>query len=836
MSARTRTTPKAFQQAAIESGLAIFSEAKRVLDAAPEDPAVRALAIGTHGILLIEAPTGAGKTLIAGHLVERFSAIECVVWFWFAPFKGVIGQTVAALRAEYPGLRLRELTEDRNAADSRDGDVWVTTWQTVATKVKDRRNVHRRSEGNLTVEELIEGVRAQGLRIGVVVDEAHHSFFGKGTATQAMEFYRTTLRPEYTALVTATPDDADVARFKKDLGLARLNPLRISRREPVEEGLIKEGIQCVAFLAPEEQKALVDFEATALREGAALHRKIKAELKTLGVQLVPLMLVQVDSTKDSAERAKQTLLRDGFTEDQIAVHTADEPDSGLLAIANDEQREVLIFKMAVALGFDAPRAGILVSMRAARDEDFGVQLVGRILRVHRKLQGRARAKTLPDLLRFGYVLLADSESQAGLDRAGQRINKLQTEYGAVSPTTVIVRTAGQDQVHLVNPSGQVQLFTLQVETTGGVGGFQPTAGAPAFGTSPATQPGTEPGSAPWHATIVELLTGGFSAVPTDSPSQESPMPSIQRAYTYALRADVPRRFKTQVISPDNDATESDCAQRFTVSSRHIIRALAAKIDVQTRKLEIFTQQLELGLAKASMDPEQAARAALRVLTRNETFDPRELRRELLKKLAATLREDGLTEIADDADQVGAMLNVILTTHPELLYDAQKAAVATHFEIEEAEDEIPSRLQSDTALNTSRLNVYRAEPQGMNSWETDFARLLDADMAGVVRWWHRNEPHKPWSVQVLLADGRGFFPDFVVGIEGRRCELGALLADPKFGFEVTQEHPKTYAEHPIYGRVLILSRSGGQWMTVRYNAAQQKPELGKEFRLADCAGY
>ena len=299
---------------------------------------------------------------------------------------------------------------------------------------------------------------------------------------------------------------------------------------------------------------------------------------------------------------------------------------------------------------------------------------------------------------------------------------------------------------------------------------------------------------------------------------------------------MPRRFKTQVISPDNDATEDDCAQRFSVSSRDIIRALAAKIDVQTRKLEIFTHQLELGLTKAQMNPEQAARAALRVLTRNETFDPRELRRALLRKLAATLREDGLTEIAGDAEQVATMLDVILATHPELLYEAQKAAVAEHFEVEEAEEEIPSVLESDAALVTSGRNVYRAAPPGMNSWETDFARLLDSDMAGVVRWWHRNEPHKPWSVQVLLGDGRGFFPDFVIGVEGRRCELGALLADPKFGFEVTQEHPKSYAEHPIYGRVLILSRTAGQWMTVRYNAAQQKPELGREFRLADCAGY
>ena len=58
-----------------------------------------------------------------------------------------------------------------------------------------------------------------------------------------------------------------------------------------------------------------------------------------------------------------------------------------------------------------------VGMRAARDEDFGIQLVGRILRVHRKLQGRARTKSLPEILRYGYVFLADAEAQTGLDLA-----------------------------------------------------------------------------------------------------------------------------------------------------------------------------------------------------------------------------------------------------------------------------------------------------------------------------------------------------------------------------------------------------------------------------------
>jgi hypothetical protein len=778
-------------------------------------------------VLLLEAPTGAGKTLVAGHLAEGFSAVEGVVWFWFAPFKGVVGQTAAALRAELPGLRLRELSEDRNAGDSRTGDVWVTTWQTVATRVKDRRNVHKPGEQNLTVEELIAGLRAMGLRVGAVVDEAHHGFFGKGAGTQALEFFRQTLRPDYTVLVTATPDDAAVTRFEKEAGVS-LNRETISRHEPVEEGLIKEGIKCVAFIAPEEQRALVDFEGTALREGTAMHRAVKAELKRLGVPLVPLMLVQVDSTA-GVERARERLVSLGFSEEQIAVHTSDEPDAGLLALANDEAREVLVFKMAVALGFDAPRAGILVSMRAARDEDFGVQLVGRILRVHRRLQGRARAKSLPEILRYGYVFLADAESQEGLDKAGQRINALQTEYAKVSQTTAVVVVAGKQQVQVLGPGGQSFLLTLEM---------QPGAGDSALGGGQPAGPLVVSGaSGDWRGTMVELIAGGFSTAPESGGDTAKGAPTIVSKYRYDLRANAPRRFKTQVVSGDNDATEEDCAQRFIVSSGDLLRAMAANVDVTARNLEIFTQQLTLELhVKADIDPRQAALAANKVLQEGGIFDARELRFALLRKVAATLKEWGHTEMAADADKVLHMLNVILLGRPELLREAKKAALAQDVGIEETE-EIPAVLESDAPLGISRLNVYGRIPPDMDSsWERDFAATLDADSLGVVNWWHRNPPKKEWSVRVVLEDGRGFYPDFIVGVNGRKKELGALLADPKLLFEIADEQPKTHAEHPTYGRVLILTKQGPQWLTVRFDDKQKRAVPDREFRLADAAGY
>ena len=825
----SRTTPKPFQLAAVESGLQIFGECKRLLDLSPEDDANRAATISQHGKLLLEAPTGAGKTLIAGHIVERFSAMESVVWFWFAPFKGVTGQTASALRAELPGLRLRELTEDRQAADSRSGDVFVTTWQTVATRVKDSRNVHRPGEQNLTVEELVAGLRQKKLRIGVVVDEAHHGFFGAGAETQAMKFFRESLQPEYTVLVTATPDDADIAKFEKSLGLSKLNRTTINRQEPVDEGLIKEGIKCVAYFAPEAQEALVDYEDVALREGVAVHRKLKEELKKLRVDLTPLMLVQVDSKDKSVERAKERLLALGFTETQIAIHTAEEPDSGLLALANDEAREVLVFKMAVALGFDAPRASTLVSMRAARDQDFGVQLVGRILRVHRKLQSRARAKSLPDLLRYGYVFLADAEAQTGIDLAGQRINKLQTTYAAVSKTTAITFIGSKPHVQVVGADGQMRLIPVT-----------PPAAWPTFeavgGT--AQQPGQD-----YSGFTLELLTGGQTIqdlLPEEAkiklPAGSTPATRTARGFSYALRADVPRHFKTQVVSPDNEVTEEDCAQKFMLSSREILHALAAKIQIQKKTLEVFTHQIELEFTNATMDPDQAARVAYKVLTKNQSFDPRELRRALLRKLKATLNELKLDQAEDD-EQVSHMLNVILCARPELLHAAQKAALATHCEVEQTEEGLPTVLEYETPLPTSRLNVYRVMPPGLNTWEKPFAEILDNDSSKVVRWWHRNLPHKPWSISVVLDDGRNFFPDFIIGIEGRKTEDNGLLADPKFAFEITQEQPKTHSEHPVYGRVLVLSLQGGlQWMTVRFDERMQKAVLDREFRLADAAGY
>ena len=816
---------RGFQDEAVNSGVSLFTTAKSLLDAAGGDAVSRATAINHNGYLLIEAPTGAGKTLMAGTIVERFSHEEGVVWFWFAPFKGVVGQTAAFLREQFHGLRLRELADDRAAAMSRRGDVFVTTWQTVATRVKDKRNVRKEGDTNPSIDMLIETLRDQGLRIGVVVDEAHHGF---GQATQAAVFFRDVLKPDYTVLITATPDDADVKAFEKAMDIAELQRIRVSRPDAVNAGLIKMGVKCAAYFVDPEKRALVDLQGTALRDGVAAHRKIKQTLSEMKVPLVPLLLVQADSKDKSVEKLKERLLGMGFSEEQIAVHTADEPDADLLALANDERREVLVFKMAVALGFDAPRAFTLVSMRASRDPDFGVQLVGRILRVHRRLHGRAQAKSLPEALNFGYVFLADAEMQTGLDLAGQRINAIQTEYAKASTATVAMHFGeGVTGVSDVDKSGQIAFFGLEMQD----------AQKPAHVAETRDEPGSPGFVSPTDFDFGVFFGGASTATDQSSgtgkrPVQVTGSPGMHR---YELRAGVPRRFKTQIVSAHNEATEEDCAQRFVISTRDLFEVMKNKIPVEKRTLDVFahTIQQEFNFA-ADLSPTQAAEAAQRALLKNKTFDPRELRRALLRKMQMVMRDEAMSEAADP-EKVAHFLNVLLATHPELLYEAQKAAHAKHAEIHYAAD-LPAEIFWAEPLPQSPRNVYGVIPAGLNTWETFFAQFLDHDANNTVKWWHRNESRQPCSVNVLMPDGRGFYPDFVIGIEGRKTEDGALLADPKLNFQRDDEAPKVLAEHRIYGRVLILYLDGVRWMTVGYDQKAKKPILVREFHLADAAGF
>ena len=657
--------------------------------------------------------------MMAGMIAEEFAREAKIVWFWFTPFAGLVDQASVALKKQFAGLRIRDIQGDRLAMGTRSGDVFVSTWAAVAANNEKSKRLRRDGDLSLSLDSLIPSLRELGFHIGVVVDEAHHTF---GSATEAVRFYTEVMQPEFTLLITATPDDTDVDKFKRTTGIAELHRITVSRQDAVDAGMIKVGIKSVAYLAPDDQKALVDFPMAALTDAKAVHERIKQELQNAGINLMPLMLVQVATSEkdDDVARARENLKLLGFREEAIACYTAKEPSDDLLAVALDETKEVLIFKMAVALGFDAPRAFTLVSMRGARDTDFGIQVVGRILRVHRRLQGRE----VPELLRNGYVFLADAENQTGLTGAADKINAIRTGLSEISPYTMVVNIAGQNQVQIVR-NGQSTMLPIEPNQTAqhdlaqdsGVGVY--VANGSLFG-------------------AMQNVLDGFVLAMPEAQTEQTRRIAATLSGTSNFPLKIPGlKFKTERMPLGTNALLACIGRKVAIGERELNEGRRAKTTVIRREEEIFTRTVMDTKYQARISEAEIARRAQRVLFEPDYLDPRDLHAVLINRLQSEYEVRGFeyTEY-----ELHLVLDLILVAFPSLIRQAAKECAAQYAELMDT-SALPDSIELPSGARTSRLNVYGVMPPDLNRDEIAFAEMLDSDLSGTVEWWHRNEPRK-----------------------------------------------------------------------------------------------
>jgi hypothetical protein len=540
--------------------------------------------------LVLQAPTGAGKTLLAVEAMRRLSAQEPILWFWFAPFTGLVEQSRKVIAAQAPELALFDLQADRQLDAVREGGVFVVTWASLAARSADSRRARQSGDAGIAIDDVIALARDEGLKIGCVVDEAHHTAV---SGRQAREFFSTVLQPDYALLMTATPRDADMVAFQRATGYTVGDPAdwaSVSRFDAVEAKLLKQGVRMVRFIARDGDTAqLVDFEHLALRECAAMHRHIKDTLSEAGVSLTPLMLVQVPDGKAGQDAAKKYLVEElKFDASAVRVHTADEPDPDLLALAQDPNVEVLIFKMAVALGFDAPRAFTLAALRGARDVGFGVQVIGRIVRRHALLQTR---DDLPPLLDQGYVFLANSESQEGLLQAGEQINALTTQAPELGTQTVVTVIGDMAQVQVVR-SGEPLSLLVSPSGASIVDSRDPAQVQPLAGDS----------AVAWNAALEDAGFAGFGEATQATltmPDGEGGAPrpldqlmasyaqAVVKPYEYPRRADAPATLRGEKLPPVAEDFEAGVAAHVDFSPLVLADRQRNRVQVQRAESDLF---------------------------------------------------------------------------------------------------------------------------------------------------------------------------------------------------------------------------------------------------------
>ena len=118
-----------YQTRAVTDLVGVIERVARYHD---EQPGQRQQIALKAGAALLQSPTGSGKTLILGRVLEslRGRLTRPVVWFWFAPYAGLVTQTREALVDQCGSLRVRDVATDREPVGTRDGDVFIQTWAT----------------------------------------------------------------------------------------------------------------------------------------------------------------------------------------------------------------------------------------------------------------------------------------------------------------------------------------------------------------------------------------------------------------------------------------------------------------------------------------------------------------------------------------------------------------------------------------------------------------------------------------------------------------------------------------------------------------------------------
>ena len=772
-------------------------------------PSVRRQLTRAAGYSLLEAPTGAGKTRILGMALERLSADADVVAFWFAPFSGVVGQAHSALAAGYPALRPRDITTDRSSSGTRSGDVFVMTWSAVAANNRDARRV--RTDGDTpSIDALVADLRARGFAIVAIVDEAHHSF---RPGTEAWRFWTDVLQPDLAVLATATPGDDKIQLIRTHLGLTGLNQYTVSRREAVEAGLVKANATSV-ICTPRNRVAgeiELDPSEVALRAGVAQHRRIIACLADLGISMTPLLLVQA-STEWSPDRVKSFLANDcNLGAAAVAVHTSDEPNAELLALAADERCQALVFKMAVATGFDAPRASVLVSLRNIASADFGTQIIGRIMRVAPQLRSAASnaasRAALPTLLDSGFIFLVAPDNQDGLVAAAQRIGNMRPAMRSVAGDVAVVISDGAATVVGPNQDLVQALSDAITPLTGhdvSVGILSQSEGAEAAGEQ-----------------LVAQLADLFGAQPRQQLSGQTvtiPPPS-QGLVRYPLKPEAPRRFLTERLPASLDGIPEAIAAAVAFTDAQLLLHNRAFAQIVVDEADLFEAcQRRRTFDRVAISETRVAQKAQSAFAFSPSLDPVLVALALRAKLGRELDARG---VEHNPQSLSRTLSLIIASDRRILSRAWRQALAPHIVCEPAGD-LPAELVSFSPLEPSILNVYGVMPSDMNGWEQPFAEWLDGDEHGHVVWWHRNPstrgPRTGHAVEIVRADGYGFYPDFIVGVQGRPTPDNVALAEVKERINDRVSVLKNRSEHAAYGRAKMIyyQEAQGVWQRVRYD--------------------
>lgn len=341
-------------------------------------------------VIVLKAPTGSGKTFMLSEAIKTISNIlnenPQVSYIWIAPRK-LHDQSKLKLESYFknePYIKCSFFSEISSVDGIKANEILFLNWESINRKEKN--TIIKENERNFNLTNILEITRELGRKVVLIIDESHMNV----KTEIALSLISNIVKPDITIEASATPSIS--MEYIENIDI-----LSVSTNEVKADNLIVDQI-----ILQDGIKSLVDIEQNkvnltgddfsnkeilkkALAKRTDLEKKFKNEKSTIK----PLLLIQIPdkNSKNSIENLMEEILDvlavEKITKDnkRLAVYLSEEKTN----ITGDDNQplenvEVLIFKQAIALGWDCPRAQILVIFRDMKSYTFETQTIGRITR------------------------------------------------------------------------------------------------------------------------------------------------------------------------------------------------------------------------------------------------------------------------------------------------------------------------------------------------------------------------------------------------------------------------------------------------------------------------
>ena len=342
---------------------------------------------------VFKAPTGSGKTIMTAEWMRRLESepvSDQLVFVWISLYDlhsqshrkvhQYLGDT------SYSLISLEEMGSEALATRT----VLFVNWHSLTTQKtnpetggKEWANVFvRDGENGKSIRRVLEKTRDSGKELVLIVNEAHRNYLSENSQKFVKEIFQPKLVLEISATPSLKIDPEEI--FNKTAGF-----VSVPFAETISSGLIKTETVINADVGD-----FVDVANSAdeLVVSAAIEKRrmLASQFREAGINVNPLVLIQLPSETEATSALDKSVRENveshlstlgiSYGAENLAVWLSGEKKHLDLIEKNDSPVEVLIFKEAVAVGWDCPRAQILVMLRAIRSVSFEIQTVGRILR------------------------------------------------------------------------------------------------------------------------------------------------------------------------------------------------------------------------------------------------------------------------------------------------------------------------------------------------------------------------------------------------------------------------------------------------------------------------